>query len=40
VPVYFIDCKYRKNDHSEREAYIGELQNMFVTAKNLTPYDP
>ena len=40
LPTYFLDCKYDKEDDEETNAFKSSLENVLISAKGKTPYDP
>ena len=40
LPAFFLDCKYRERDDEEKAAFRASFENILISAKIKTPYNP
>lgn len=40
MPAFFLDCKYDETDDEEKAAFGASFENILVSAKIKTPYNP
>lgn len=40
LPAFFLDCKYDEDNKEEEAAFNASLENMLISAKLKTPYNP
>ena len=40
LPAFFLDCKYDEENKEEEDAFHASLENMLISAKLKTPYNP
>ena len=40
LPAFFLDCKYREKDDEEKAAFRASFENILISAKIKTPYNP
>ena len=40
LPAFFLDCKYDEDDAEETAAFRASFENILISAKIKTPYNP
>ena len=40
LPAFFLDCRYDEDDEEEKAAFRASFENILISAKIKTPYNP